>query len=53
MTFQKFRRKKEQGQTMAEFTLVLPMLAILLFIWMQVARQGLIGMLVPSPSRPD
>jgi Flp pilus assembly protein TadG len=27
----KFRRKREQGQTMAEFTLVLPVLAILLF----------------------
>jgi Flp pilus assembly protein TadG len=31
MTFKKFRRKREQGQTMAEFTLVLPVLAILLF----------------------
>jgi Flp pilus assembly protein TadG len=31
MSFTKFRRKKEQGQTMAEFTLVLPVLAILLF----------------------
>jgi Flp pilus assembly protein TadG len=27
----KFQRKREQGQTMAEFTLVLPVLAILLF----------------------
>ena len=31
MTFKKFRSKREQGQTMAEFTLVLPVLAILLF----------------------
>jgi Flp pilus assembly protein TadG len=31
MTFKRFRSKKEQGQTMAEFTLVLPVLAILLF----------------------
>jgi Flp pilus assembly protein TadG len=31
MITKKFRRKKEQGQTMAEFTLVLPVLAILLF----------------------
>jgi Flp pilus assembly protein TadG len=31
MAFKKFRRKREQGQTMAEFTLVLPVLAILLF----------------------
>jgi Flp pilus assembly protein TadG len=31
MTFKKFWRKKEQGQSMAEFTLVLPVLAILLF----------------------
>jgi Flp pilus assembly protein TadG len=31
MVFKKFRRKREQGQTMAEFTLVLPVLAILLF----------------------
>jgi Flp pilus assembly protein TadG len=27
----RFQRKREQGQTMAEFTLVLPVLAILLF----------------------
>jgi Flp pilus assembly protein TadG len=31
MTFKKFQSKKQQGQTMAEFTLVLPVLAILLF----------------------
>jgi Flp pilus assembly protein TadG len=31
MIFKKFRKKREQGQTMAEFTLVLPVLAILLF----------------------
>jgi Flp pilus assembly protein TadG len=31
MTSKKLRRKREQGQTMAEFTLVLPVLAILLF----------------------
>jgi Flp pilus assembly protein TadG len=31
MAFKRFRRKREQGQTMAEFTLVLPVLAILLF----------------------
>jgi Flp pilus assembly protein TadG len=31
MAFKKIRRKREQGQTMAEFTLVLPVLAILLF----------------------
>jgi Flp pilus assembly protein TadG len=31
MITKKFRRKREQGQTMAEFTLVLPVLAILLF----------------------
>jgi Flp pilus assembly protein TadG len=31
MTIKKFRRKREQGQTMAEFALVLPVLAILLF----------------------
>jgi Flp pilus assembly protein TadG len=31
MTIKKFRKKREQGQTMAEFTLVLPVLAILLF----------------------
>jgi Flp pilus assembly protein TadG len=31
MTFKRFRSKKDQGQTMAEFTLVLPVLAILLF----------------------
>src|SRR5215210_2361723 len=31
MTTKKFRTKREQGQTMAEFTLVLPVLAILLF----------------------
>src|SRR5688572_1556229 len=31
MTNKKFRKKREQGQTMAEFTLVLPVLAILLF----------------------
>jgi Flp pilus assembly protein TadG len=31
MVFKKFQRKREQGQTMAEFTLVLPVLAILLF----------------------
>jgi Flp pilus assembly protein TadG len=31
MTTKKFRKKREQGQTMAEFTLVLPVLAILLF----------------------
>jgi Flp pilus assembly protein TadG len=31
MAFKTFRKKREQGQTMAEFTLVLPVLAILLF----------------------
>jgi Flp pilus assembly protein TadG len=31
MTNKKFRKKREQGQTMAEFALVLPVLAILLF----------------------
>ena len=31
MTTKKFRKKREQGQTMAEFALVLPVLAILLF----------------------
>jgi Flp pilus assembly protein TadG len=31
MINKKLRRKREQGQTMAEFTLVLPVLAILLF----------------------
>jgi Flp pilus assembly protein TadG len=31
MITKKFRKKREQGQTMAEFTLVLPVLAILLF----------------------
>ena len=31
MPFTKFGKKREQGQTMAEFTLVLPVLAILLF----------------------
>ena len=31
MTNKKFRKKSEQGQTMAEFALVLPVLAILLF----------------------
>jgi len=31
MALTKFRKKNEQGQTMAEFTLVLPVLAILLF----------------------
>jgi Flp pilus assembly protein TadG len=31
MAFKKFRSNKEQGQSMAEFTLVLPVLAILLF----------------------
>jgi Flp pilus assembly protein TadG len=31
MTNKKFGRKREHGQTMAEFTLVLPVLAILLF----------------------
>jgi Flp pilus assembly protein TadG len=31
MIIKEFRQKKEQGQTMAEFTLVLPVLAILLF----------------------
>ena len=31
MITKKFRSKREQGQTMAEFTLVLPVLAILLF----------------------
>ena len=31
MNLKKFPRKREQGQTMAEFTLVLPVLAILLF----------------------
>jgi Flp pilus assembly protein TadG len=31
MNIKKFPRKREQGQTMAEFTLVLPVLAILLF----------------------
>jgi Flp pilus assembly protein TadG len=31
MAFKKFRKRREQGQTMAEFTLVLPVLAILLF----------------------
>jgi Flp pilus assembly protein TadG len=29
--FTKFRRKRQQGQTMVEFTLVFPVLAILLF----------------------
>jgi Flp pilus assembly protein TadG len=31
MIFKKFRKSREQGQTMAEFALVLPVLAILLF----------------------
>ena len=31
MITKKFRKKREHGQTMAEFTLVLPVLAILLF----------------------
>ena len=31
MTNKTFRKKREQGQTMAEFALVLPVLAILLF----------------------
>jgi Flp pilus assembly protein TadG len=31
MIIKKFRKKREQGQTMAEFALVLPVLAILLF----------------------
>jgi Flp pilus assembly protein TadG len=31
MIIEKFRSKREQGQTMAEFSLVLPVLAILLF----------------------
>ena len=31
MTIKKFRKEREQGQTMAEFALVLPVLAILLF----------------------
>jgi Flp pilus assembly protein TadG len=31
MTIKKLRSRKEHGQTMAEFTLVLPVLAILLF----------------------
>jgi Flp pilus assembly protein TadG len=31
MITKKLRRKRDQGQTMAEFTLVLPVLAILLF----------------------
>lgn len=31
MTFKKFQSKNQQGQTMAEFSLVLPVLAILLF----------------------
>jgi Flp pilus assembly protein TadG len=31
MTFKRFQSKNQQGQTMAEFSLVLPVLAILLF----------------------